>query len=73
MNAILLGAASLGALVMLFTHGPSDISPAQAIADDAEVERLMEAAPDKGSLERKTLVDPKTGEKTDATVLAFKD
>lgn len=73
MNAILLGAASLGALAVLFTSGPAGVSPAQALADDAEVARLMEAAPDEGSFEQTTLVDPATGKETKVTVLAYKD
>jgi hypothetical protein len=72
MNAILLGAASLGALAVYFTHGPA-VSDAKARADDAEVARLMEAAPDVGSLEQVTIVEPRTGKETKATVLAFKD
>ena len=73
MNAILLGAASLGALAVLFTSGPDGVSPAQAMADDAEVARLMEAAPDEGSFEQTSFVDLETGKVTKATVLAYKD
>jgi hypothetical protein len=72
MNAILLGAASLGALIVYFTHDPAGIDPAKAAADDAEVARLMEAAPDQGSMEDVTMVDPNTGEATTAKVLSFK-
>lgn len=73
MNAILLGAASLGALITMFTHDPANISPAQAAADDAEVARLMEAAPDAGSLEPIMLVDPRTGETAKVSIIAFRE
>ncbi len=72
MNAILLGAASLGALIVFLTHDPASSDAAKAAADDAEVTRLMDAAPDQGSMEDVTVVDPKTGEQTIAKVLAFK-
>ncbi|MFT3723588.1 MAG: hypothetical protein QM773_08385 [Hyphomonadaceae bacterium] len=72
MNAMLLGAASLGALITLFTHEPANIDAAKAAADDAEVARLMEATPDEGSMEDVTLVDPKTGETTTVQTLSFK-
>ncbi len=73
MNALLLGAASLGALVVFFTHEPKpDVDAAKAAADDAEVARLMEAAPDEGSMQDVTLVDPRTGETTTVQTLSFK-
>jgi len=72
MNAILLGAASLGALIAIFTHD-ADGAAAKAAADDAEVARLMEAAPDVGSLHPLTLTDPTTGETAKVSVIAFKD
>lgn len=73
MNALLLGAASLGALLAMFTTDPNTISEAQARADDAEVARLMEAAPDEGSVDLTTHVDPVTGETTEVSVIAFRD
>ncbi len=72
MNAMLLGAASLGALIVYFTHDPSNIDAAKAAADDAEVARLMEAAPDEGSMQDVRIVDPKTGEATLVQTLSFK-
>lgn len=73
MNAILFGAASLGALIVYFTHDPAALSEAaRAAADDAEVARLMEAAPDQGSMQDITLVDPKTGKPEAVKVLAFR-
>jgi hypothetical protein len=73
MNALLLGAASFGALIAMFTSDPNNISQAQARADDAEVARLMEAAPDEGSVGQTAYVDLVSGEKTEATVIAFRD
>jgi hypothetical protein len=73
MNAILLGTASLGALFVLFTSGANSAGPAQAVTDDTEVARLMEAAPDVGAFEKMTFVDPETGKITEATVLVYKD
>lgn len=76
MNAFLLGAASLGALLVSLTRAPEQLvlgNEAQFAADDAEVARLMEAAPDVGEVGAVTLTDPETGEKSEATVLAFKD
>ena len=72
MNAILLGAASLGALVVCFTYDPAHIDAARAAADDAEVVRLMEAAPDEGSMQDVTIIDPKTGEATTVQALSFR-
>jgi len=63
MNALLLCVASLGALLAIVTSNTSIISDAQARADDAEVARLMEDAPDEGSVDLKALVDPVTGKK----------
>jgi hypothetical protein len=77
MNAILLGAASLGALIVAVTRDPSQLQVAsmhaREAADDAEVARLMAEAPDEGSVGTMTWVDPKTGEKAEVDVLAFKD
>lgn len=73
MNAILLGAASVGAFLAIFTHDPGSVSAVQAAADDAEVARLMQAAPDVGSLQPIMLVDPKTGETAQVSVIAFRE
>jgi hypothetical protein len=76
MNAILLGAASLGALLVTLTRSPDQLvlgNAAQFAADDAEVARLMEEAPDVGEFGAVVLTDPETGEESEATVLAFKD
>ncbi|MEQ1608589.1 MAG: hypothetical protein ABL956_06435 [Hyphomonadaceae bacterium] len=73
MNALLLCAASLGALLAIVSSNTNIISDAQSRADDAEVARLMEAAPDEGSVDLKTLVDPVTGKKTEVSVIAFRD
>jgi hypothetical protein len=40
---------------------------------DAEVARLMEAAPDVGFAGDIVITDPETGEQTEAQVLAFED
>jgi hypothetical protein len=73
MNAILLGAASVGALLAIFTHDPGNVSAAQAVADDAEVARLMEAAPDAGWLQPTMLVNPITGDTAKVSVIAFRE
>lgn len=57
MNAILLGAASLGALIAIFTAEPANLETAQ----------------DVGSMTHTTLVDPGTGEKTEVSVISFID
>lgn len=72
MNAILLGAASLGALLAIATHD-ADGAAAKAAADDAEVARLMEAAPDVGSFQPVTITDPATGETAKVNLIAFKE
>lgn len=76
MNAILLGAASLGALLVSVTSSPDQLvlgDAAKFAADDAEVARLMEAAPDAGEIEEIVLADPETDQKTKVTVVAFRD
>lgn len=74
MNAILLGAASLGALAAIFTGNPSDqdarIKPELAKAERATVEQTIE---DRGEMKRMTIVDPKSGETTDISVISFAD
>ena len=60
MNAILLGAASLGALVSIFTGDTGQIEAAQP-------------GKDMGSMERTTLVDTDTGEITQLSVISFID
>jgi hypothetical protein len=76
MNTILLGAASLGALLVSLTRSPDQLvlgNEARFAADDAEVARLMEEAPDMGEFGSVVITDPETGEESEATVLAFKD
>ncbi|MDP3492853.1 MAG: hypothetical protein Q8R82_07045 [Hyphomonadaceae bacterium] len=60
MNAILLGAASLGALVSIFT------------ADTGQIEAAQRGE-DVGAMERTTLVDTGTGEITQLSVISFID
>lgn len=60
MNAILLGAASLGALVAIFTADPANLEAAQQSADV-------------GSMTHTTLVDPANGETTEISVISFID
>lgn len=76
MNAFLLGAASLGALMVSLTRAPEQLvigNAAQHAADDAEVARLMEEAPDVGEIGGMAYTDPETGETVEVTSLAFKD
>jgi hypothetical protein len=76
MNTILLGAASLGALLVSLTRSPDQLvlgNEARFAADDAEVARLMEEAPDMGEFGFVVITDPETGEESEATVLAFRD
>jgi hypothetical protein len=74
MNAILLGAASLGALAAMFTGNPSDqdarIRLELAKAERAVVEQTIE---DRGEMKRMTLIDPKSGETTNVSVISFAD
>ena len=60
MNAILLGAASLGALLSIFTANPGHIEAAQR-------------SEDVGSMTHTTLVDPANGETTEISVISFID
>ncbi|RYZ05781.1 MAG: hypothetical protein EON61_14235 [Alphaproteobacteria bacterium] len=74
MNAILLGAASLGALAAMFTGNPSDqdarIRLELAKAERAAVEQTIE---DRGEMKRMTIIDPKSGETTNVSVISFAD
>lgn len=63
MNAILLGAASLGSLIAIFTAHPV-AKPA------AEPVQLTE---DVGAMTHDILVDPSTGEETEVSVISFVD
>ena len=60
MNAILLGAASLGALLAIFTADSGNLEAAQ-LSEDV------------GSMTHTTLVDPGTGETTELSVISFID
>jgi hypothetical protein len=76
MNAFLLGVAILGALLVTLTRSPDQLvlgNEARDAADDAEVARLMDEAPDKGEFSIVAIVDATTREITKARVLAFRD
>jgi hypothetical protein len=76
MNAFLLGLAILGALLVTLTRSPDQLvlgNEARDAADDAEVARLMDEAPDKGEFGVVAIVDAATREITRAQVLAFRD
>ena len=76
MNAFLLGVAILGALLVTLTRSPDQLvlgNEARDAADDAEVARLMDEAPDKGEFSTMAIVDATTREITKARVLAFRD
>ena len=70
MNAILLGAASLGALAAIFTADPSNTASAKAAFQEAKAAQLSE---DIGSMMHTSLVDPRTGERTEISVISFID
>ena len=75
MNAFLLGLAILGALLVTLTRSPDQLvlgNEARDAADDAEVARLMDEAPDKGEFGVVAIVDAATREITKAQVLAFR-
>ena len=76
MNAILLGAASLGAFVAIFTGNPSE-QDGQAKLEPAKAERIsIERAAtieDRGEMKRMTIVDPQSGETTHVSVISFAD
>ncbi|MBK8837775.1 MAG: hypothetical protein IPO30_03495 [Hyphomonadaceae bacterium] len=63
MNAILLGAASLGSLIAIFTAQPE----AKPTAEPAQLTE------DVGAMTHDTLVDPRTGERTEISVISFAD
>jgi len=76
MNAFLLAAVTLGALLVSATRSPEQLvlgNEARFAADDAKVARLMKDAPDIGELADNVLTDAKTGAKTKVTVVAFED
>lgn len=76
MNAFLLGVAILGALLVTLTRSPDQLvlgNEARYAADDAEVARLMEEAPDMGEFRDVVIVDAATSETTKARVVAFRD
>ena len=68
MNAILLGAASLGALVAMITGNPSE-QAARASYEPA----IQQTTEDPGELKRMTIVDPDTGDTTHVSVISFAD
>lgn len=70
MNSILFGAITLGLISVAMTRDPQEVA---ALADDMEVARLMEQAPDEGSFTPTTITDPETGEQIVVDVLAFRD
>lgn len=76
MNAFLLAAASLGALLVTATREPAQLvlgNDARYAADDAEVARLMKEAPDSGEFGEIVLSDSETGSETKVSMIAFKD
>ena len=70
MNAILLGAASLGALAAIFTGDPTNMAAAKAAFQEAKAVQLSE---DIGSMTHTSLVDTRTGERTEISVISFVD
>jgi hypothetical protein len=76
MNAILLGAASLGAFVAIFTGNPSE-QDAKAKLELARAEQVTAeraaTVEDRGEMKRMTIVDPKSGETTNVSVISFAD
>lgn len=74
MNAILLGAASLGAFVAIFTGNPS-AQNARAELELGKAERAAssQTSEERGEMKRMTLVDPQSGETTDVSVISFAD
>lgn len=75
MNAILLGAASLGAFVAIFTGNPP--GQTQTSTELAKAERIAieqaTATEDRGEMKRMTMIDPKSGETTHVSVISFAD
>jgi len=74
MNAILLGAASLGAFAAIFTGNPSE-QAAHAKLELAKAERaaVEQKVEDRGEMKRMTIVEPKSGETTKISVISFED
>lgn len=73
-NAILFGALSLGLITVAATRQPDQLADAaRYAADDLEVARLMEAAPDAGFIGETVIADPETGERITVDTLAFND
>lgn len=72
MYAMLFGALGLGFMVNVAT--PQELADAaRYAADDAEVARLMEAAPDEGFVDEIVITDPETGERTVAHVIGYNE
>ena len=72
MNAFLLAAASLGAMFVSLTRTPDQLVD-PAAADDAEVARLMAAAPDVGEQTVLVIFDPRTGAATEVKIFGFSE
>jgi hypothetical protein len=76
MNAFLLAAVSLGALLVTATRAPEQLvlgNEHRYAADDAEVARLMEEAPDAGEFSEIVFADSETGAETKVSMIAFED
>ncbi|MEY4782486.1 MAG: hypothetical protein RIR41_421 [Pseudomonadota bacterium] len=76
MNAFLLAAVSLGAILVTATRAPEQLvlgNEHRYAADDAEVARLMEEAPDAGGLAEIVFANPETGADTKVSMIAFRD
>lgn len=73
MNAILLGAASLGALVAMFTANPSQETKARLETTRAARAVVEQTIEDRGEMKRMTMVDPESGETTNVSVISFAD
>jgi hypothetical protein len=70
MNAILLGAACLGAFAVFVTRDPHQVESARMETARAAV---VQEQPDVGSMTRTITLDPRTGEETEINVIAFVD
>lgn len=76
MNAFLLAAASLGALLVTATRSPEQLvlgNELRYAADDAEVARLMEETPDVGEFAELTFSGGDSVAETHVSLIAFKD
>ena len=72
MYAMLFGALGLGFMASVVS--PQELADAaRYAADDAEVARLMEAAPDEGFVDDVVMTDPETGERITAQVIGFNE